>query len=69
LQAAQPPVMPDMNVDRQTMSPEILRKKMRPARNREHLSRVLFGLVLAIVLGLIIYAVFFGGSPFDPGNQ
>jgi len=51
------------------MSPEILRKKMRPARNREHLSRVLFGLVLAIVLGLIIYAVFFGGSPFDPGNQ
>ena len=61
--------MPDKNLDRQTMSPEILRKKMRPARNREHLSRVLFGLVLAIVLGLIIYAVFFGGSPFDPGNQ
>jgi hypothetical protein len=51
------------------MSPEILRKRMRPARTREQLSRVLFAIVLAIVLGLIVYAVFFGGSPFDPGNQ
>jgi hypothetical protein len=61
--------MPDMHADRQSMSPEILRKKMRPARRREMLSRVLFGLVLAIVLGWIVYAVFFAGSPFDPGNQ
>lgn len=51
------------------MSSEILRKKMRPARNREWLSRVLFSVVLAIVLGLVVYAVFFAGSPFDPGNQ
>ena len=41
------------------MSPEILRKKMRPARTRELLSRVLFSIVLAIVLGWVVYAVFF----------
>ena len=51
------------------MSPEILRKKMRPARAREQLSRVVFALVLVIVLGLIVYAVFFGGSPFDMPDQ
>jgi hypothetical protein len=61
--------MPDTNANRHAMSPEVLRKKMRPARSREQLSRLLFAVVLAIVLGLIIYAVFFGGSPFDPGNQ
>jgi hypothetical protein len=49
------------------MSPEILRKKMRPARTREILSRIIFGLVLAIILGLIVYAVL-SGSPFDPGT-
>lgn len=49
------------------MSPEILRKRMRPARSREWLSRVLFGVVLVIVLGLIIYAVF-NPPQFDFGT-
>ena len=49
------------------MSPEILRKRMRPHRPGEWASRIVFIAVLAIVLALIVYAVI-GGSPFDAGT-